>query len=416
MNPFYTFPISEHLEQTPEGFLICRDVPIAMAGTFDYAGFEVDPKLQLIDNKISIERLPEDIFRPATIASAEGKPVLIYRHPSLQMDGGFVTPETAKMFTVGHAQNVRAGQNGSGNKLLADLFLTDRETIDAVLRNEIREVSPGFASKWQQEVPGKARNIDIVFNHVALVRQGRAGAELAIQDSKPQEVKKMPGETKRTWLTGLMEKAFGKATLDEAMPAEEAKGDPADALKQVLAELEALKAKIAGVEELKAKLDELLAHEAEEKELMAKAAQDKKDPAAKVDPAAAGGAVADPAVAGQDCNAGVTHDSAVISAAEIVAPGCNVKDKGLVKAALAAGLKNDARETIEKALGGVTLDSLDDKAAVVVLRSIAGTLTEARKAAALPGTAIHDAQKPGSLRTDPRDHNEFMKNYYSQGK
>ena len=29
--------LSPHMEKTPEGFLLCRDVPISRVGTFDYS-------------------------------------------------------------------------------------------------------------------------------------------------------------------------------------------------------------------------------------------------------------------------------------------------------------------------------------------------------------------------------------------
>ena len=41
MIAYYGSTISKHMTQTPEGFLICRDVPIARIGTQDYLAREL---------------------------------------------------------------------------------------------------------------------------------------------------------------------------------------------------------------------------------------------------------------------------------------------------------------------------------------------------------------------------------------
>jgi len=39
---YYGTRLSDNISRTPEGFLICRNVPIAKAGTQDYLGSELD--------------------------------------------------------------------------------------------------------------------------------------------------------------------------------------------------------------------------------------------------------------------------------------------------------------------------------------------------------------------------------------
>ena len=41
MIAYYGSTISKHMTQTPESFLICRDVPIARIGTQDYLAREL---------------------------------------------------------------------------------------------------------------------------------------------------------------------------------------------------------------------------------------------------------------------------------------------------------------------------------------------------------------------------------------
>ena len=65
---YYGSQISPHLVDTPEGFLICKDVPIARTGPQDYLARELmldgDP-----ERVITVQRYPEDVFEDATLAS-----------------------------------------------------------------------------------------------------------------------------------------------------------------------------------------------------------------------------------------------------------------------------------------------------------------------------------------------------------
>ena len=57
---------------TPEGFLICLDVPIARTGTQEYLGYELGLEDRTND-LFTVNRTEEEVFSPATIASFEGK-------------------------------------------------------------------------------------------------------------------------------------------------------------------------------------------------------------------------------------------------------------------------------------------------------------------------------------------------------
>lgn len=51
MKAYFGSKISGHMIKTPEGFLICKDVPIARTGTHQYRGFEFggDDPMELYD-------------------------------------------------------------------------------------------------------------------------------------------------------------------------------------------------------------------------------------------------------------------------------------------------------------------------------------------------------------------------------
>ena len=101
---FYTTGlIGKTRETTPEGYLLCRDVPIARIGKLIYGDGEVpvtadDKKL------IVIERDEDALFNPQTIASFEGKPVTD-DHPD-----DWVSPENHKILSNGTAHDVRRGE------------------------------------------------------------------------------------------------------------------------------------------------------------------------------------------------------------------------------------------------------------------------------------------------------------------
>ncbi|MCT9017197.1 DUF2213 domain-containing protein, partial [Cupriavidus gilardii] len=56
---------------TPEGFLLCEDVPVARTGEMLYGPGEV-PVEPGPDGLIRISRTPDEVFRPETLASCIG--------------------------------------------------------------------------------------------------------------------------------------------------------------------------------------------------------------------------------------------------------------------------------------------------------------------------------------------------------
>ncbi len=163
---------------TSEGFLLCSDVPIAREGIqlYAYGEIPVEPDR---DGLIKIERLPEEVFRDATIASFNGKPV-VNKHPP----EGRVTPDIWRKKSIGVVLNPRRGDGlkFDNSFLFADLLIQDKDAIAAV-RDGMREVSAGYDAEYQQLAPGHGRQRNIVGNHVALVERGRCGPSCAIGDS-----------------------------------------------------------------------------------------------------------------------------------------------------------------------------------------------------------------------------------------
>ena len=160
---------------SPEGFLIIRNVPLARTGPQLYSDQEI-PIKGGADGRIVIDRLPDEVFRPATIASLNGKAVTL-DHPDDD-----VTPENYSTLAVGHVIDPRRGLNALDNLLLGDLVITNPEAIKAIRDKEVREVSVGYKADYEETGLGRGKQRNIICNHLALVRDGRCGPICRIGD------------------------------------------------------------------------------------------------------------------------------------------------------------------------------------------------------------------------------------------
>lgn len=252
-NEFYTVSkIGKTREITPEGYLLCRDVALARTGTLLYGDGEIPVEP---DNTglIVVTRGDDDLFRPETMASAEGKPVT-NNHPE-----DWVKPENWKELCCGIGQNIRRGEGLEDNLLIGDLLITDKKTIKDVENGKI-EISLGYDTDYQQLEKGKATQSNIVINHIALVEKGRNGNRCAIKDSKI-----MIKKTKTPWYQALLK---AKRTVDEALkeaketeddddlteddePEDDDKGKTADALGKIMKKLNTMDAQIKQLQKTK---------------------------------------------------------------------------------------------------------------------------------------------------------------------
>ncbi|MFW1805953.1 DUF2213 domain-containing protein [Acinetobacter baumannii] len=190
-------------EITPEGYLLCRDVPIARIGTLMYADGEV-PVTADNTGLIIIYRGEDVLFDPITIASAEGKPVTD-DHPA-----DWVTPDNWKELSKGFVKDVRRGEGGDSDYLVADILVTDKETIQKVLDGKV-EISLGYDADYTETSKGKGLQSNIRVNHIALVEKGRCGSRCSIGDSFMSAKKTQKKEPWYQNLLGL------KRTVDQAL-------------------------------------------------------------------------------------------------------------------------------------------------------------------------------------------------------
>lgn len=178
---YITSHLSENIAETPEGYLLCTSVPVTRIGEFLYKGNELigeDGKSLVeasADGVVRIQRDEDQVFSPTAIASLLGKS-LTMDHPD-----GFVGPENWQKLTHGIVQNVRRGDNGNGDFLLADILVTTEEAIKAIKDGQ-RELSLGYDAQYEDTGGGMGKQKDLIFNHCALVAKGRAGSRCRISD------------------------------------------------------------------------------------------------------------------------------------------------------------------------------------------------------------------------------------------
>ena len=235
--------LSPRREKTPEGFLLCKGVPISRVGDFDYTPRETG--IAGNGGKVVMSRSESELFKPETMASFEGKPVVIGHSQ-------FADPDNWRTISVGHVQNVRRGEGDQSSLLLADLLLQDSEGIRLVEDGRLTEVSCGYDAKAIDDGNGRGHQVGIVGNHVALVSKARCGHICKIGDgsmeTKPSSVKSM---IRRLFRDGDEEGL--NDTLDgvEITPCKDAEGEQtATAEERIVALEEAIRALTERVDEL----------------------------------------------------------------------------------------------------------------------------------------------------------------------
>lgn len=202
--------LSEKIHKTPEGYLLCLEVPIARTGKQAYRPDEVGEGVEPgPDGLVWVDRPREEVMRPETLASFTGKPITI-DHPDED-----VGPTNWKDLAHGVCTNVRQGQGEQGDLVLADLLIQSERAVALVLAG-LREISCGYDTDVEVTGPGAGVQRNIIGNHVALVQQGRCGSRCAIGDENSTK-ENAPMATKKK--AGTMDKLARFLRLAQAMDA-----------------------------------------------------------------------------------------------------------------------------------------------------------------------------------------------------
>lgn len=335
---FYTTEkLGEKQSLTPEGFLLCQDVPIARTGIMVYGPGETTIEAGP-DGLVYIDRIAPQVFRAETIASFEGKPV-VNEHPNQpDEDRWTVDPKNWREVAIGVVLSPRQGTGVDNEELLlADLLITDEEAI-RIVRQGKRELSCGYLADYVQTSIGHGQQVNILGNHVALVDAGRCGSRCAIGDHALKETKVMSkiqqwkDRIAKAW-ADKDEKEMKKA-LEES-PEEKAEDGRRMSDSDINSRFEGVEKSVKdGFEKMNGRLDGMdkrvkdESEEKEKKEKESKEAADKKE----VEDKEIEGELEEEAPAGTGDKAKKAHDSAyleesfeeTVALAEIMAPGIQI--------------------------------------------------------------------------------------------
>lgn len=268
MKAYYGSRISRNMTETPEGYLICHNVPISRTGDQKYLAQELGLN-DRYGEVITVTRKEEEVFSEASLASFEGK-VVTDGHPA-----NWVDPSNFSSYLKGVVQNVRRGYEEDADKVIADLLIYDSVLISEIQAGK-REISCGYDCKYPEIDAGNFEQALIRGNHVAVVDKARAGSKIKIKDEKPKGEKTMAKKFTRggalAWLWGHTKdadpeelQAAADALEEENKPTPEESKDE-DPMKKVLDAIESLGARLEKLEtsnssseeqEEKTSLDEL---------------------------------------------------------------------------------------------------------------------------------------------------------------
>lgn len=184
MKVLVTTRLSEHKYKTPEGYLVCQDAILARTGAQEYYKSEVYETFEGEDGPIMVYRNEDQVFDPNTMASFEDKPITV-EHPNES-----VNAENYRDLAVGHTRNVRRGTFNNQPVMIADLIITDAETIKDIESGVRTDLSCGYDCDITEG--DKPEQINIRGNHVALCEQGRAGIARIIDSKSVKDDKIIP--------------------------------------------------------------------------------------------------------------------------------------------------------------------------------------------------------------------------------
>lgn len=370
---YYGTEISPNQIETEEGYLICKNVPIARIGEMKYRARD----LGLDGNKIvKVNRYEEDVFDPAAMASFEGKDVTD-GHPPENL-----TPETVGLYSKGHIENVRR----DGDYLIADLHIKDANLINDIQNNIKREVSCGYQCVYLEDGEN-FKQTQIRGNHVAVVPRGRAGHNVSIKDEEVQENQETKGENIMSKFAKDVLGLFGAAAKDaktedldklvdmahtalDADPAEEKAQEAAPAEEAKDVEVE----RAPKGDDLGTKLDALiamvteLAKKNDREEEMERKLSDETDIDKIVEERTGEEAVTIPAEKMEDTT--ISHDAVANLLKGVREPIAKIEDKAVRAAVVDAlldglGLKNDKMNDIVTATKDTAATSNIDRYAEV---------------------------------------------------
>lgn len=162
-------------------FWLIPDNPMTKIGVFPYLGRQISPELEP-DKIYNVLRPAEELTRPETLKSLELIP-LINDHTMIGTEPGMHPAEEVGV----------EGTTGANVKVNGKLVTNDlkcyTENIKELISSGKKDLSMGYRCRYEltsgefEGVHYDAIQRDIIFNHIALVDEGRMGKDVRVMDS-----------------------------------------------------------------------------------------------------------------------------------------------------------------------------------------------------------------------------------------
>ncbi|MDY0133586.1 MAG: DUF2213 domain-containing protein [Candidatus Caldatribacteriota bacterium] len=188
----YMVQLSPNIELRKDGYLIARNAVVGNVGKLQYSERELGWSGS--DKKVNVLREAEDVFDEESLKSLEGAPITI-KHPKTNVSSSNVK-ELQHGTVLGVPRRV-------GDNMVVDLAFHTEEVVDLLapevvdengnvvrkLNEKFRDLSLGYKAKLVEIANNLYKQTDIIYNHLALVPQGRQ-MNAAIRDEKNNEIEK----------------------------------------------------------------------------------------------------------------------------------------------------------------------------------------------------------------------------------
>lgn len=233
--------------RTPQGFLKCPGFATRV-GVFPYRNADGTIRNEL--------RHPDDVFDPVSLETLKYAPVTIEHPPQM------INPDNVEKYSKGHAtERVEINRD----LVDTDLIIQADDAIAAVEDQGIRELSSGYKCDVIEEkgvyngTPYDHRQKNIKYNHIALVKRGRAGPEVRLRmDSddavmqEDAEALPKPAENTFSTETSTVDGDLGEGGTKKVIilgREVDLPSDVADAIQEYKDRFDEMRAKLAQLEE-----------------------------------------------------------------------------------------------------------------------------------------------------------------------
>lgn len=209
----YKVRLGERMEYTKDGYLIFREAIVGNIGELVYTERELGWSRDT--TPVKVLREADEVFDENSLASLEGAPVTIL-HPDFDVNSN-------NFRSLGHG-TVLGKPKRVGDNMVVDIIIHSAELVDLiapeikddetgelrrVLNEGFKDLSLGYSAKLVQVALDLYKQTNIIYNHLAVVPEGRQ-ANARLRDMlNPELQRKEEVNTKMA----IMEKLFKKGKV-----------------------------------------------------------------------------------------------------------------------------------------------------------------------------------------------------------